>query len=196
MRTMRRIWRKRRLRSAEVAKILPWLPAETTATEAMSTMMSVEWKGDRNGLHIPKCEQQDIFIQPVRPDGMFHTSMGYIWHVHLGNSPHRAPNEAWKVIGWMFCLSHSKQISSPILHTLAFITTRQHLQLLPLFHYRTLIGPVIFWPGNSETDGSLSMRICEISDFKSRISSSLANLFFNSTRPLYVGPLSYLTFFS
>lgn len=44
MRTIRRIWRNRRLRSAEVAKMLPWLPAETTATEAMSTMISVALK--------------------------------------------------------------------------------------------------------------------------------------------------------
>lgn len=40
MRTMRRICRKRRLRSTDVAKMFPWLPADTTATDAISTMMS------------------------------------------------------------------------------------------------------------------------------------------------------------
>jgi len=41
---MRRICKKRRLRSADVAKILPWLPAETTAMDAMSTIMSEKQK--------------------------------------------------------------------------------------------------------------------------------------------------------
>lgn len=40
MRTIRRICRKRRLLSADVAKMLPWVFAETTAIEAMRTMMS------------------------------------------------------------------------------------------------------------------------------------------------------------
>lgn len=41
MRIIRRICRNRRLRSADVAKTLPWEPAASTAMEAMSTMMSV-----------------------------------------------------------------------------------------------------------------------------------------------------------
>lgn len=40
MRTMRRICRKRRLLSADVAKMLPWVFAETTAIEAIRTMVS------------------------------------------------------------------------------------------------------------------------------------------------------------
>lgn len=40
MRTMRRICRKRMLRSADVAKILPCVPAAMTATEATNTMKS------------------------------------------------------------------------------------------------------------------------------------------------------------
>lgn len=40
MRTMRRICRKRMLRRAEVAKMLPCVPAAMTATEAMKTMKS------------------------------------------------------------------------------------------------------------------------------------------------------------
>lgn len=40
IRTIRRICRKRRLRRTDVAKMLPWLPADTTATDAISTMMS------------------------------------------------------------------------------------------------------------------------------------------------------------
>lgn len=33
------------LRSAEVAKMLPWVPAAMTATEAMKTMKSKGWRG-------------------------------------------------------------------------------------------------------------------------------------------------------
>lgn len=39
IRSMRRICRKRRLRS-DVARTLPWLPTATTGTEAISTKMS------------------------------------------------------------------------------------------------------------------------------------------------------------
>lgn len=41
MRIILRICRNRRLRSADVAKTLPWEPAASTAMDAMSTMMSV-----------------------------------------------------------------------------------------------------------------------------------------------------------
>lgn len=37
------------LRSAEVAKMLPWVPAAMTATEAMKTMKSKGWRG--SGVH-------------------------------------------------------------------------------------------------------------------------------------------------
>lgn len=47
MRTMRKICRKRMLLSADAAKMLPWLPAETTATDAISTMMSEREKRGR-----------------------------------------------------------------------------------------------------------------------------------------------------
>lgn len=40
MRTIRRICKNLKLRSADVAKMLLWLPADTTATDAISTIMS------------------------------------------------------------------------------------------------------------------------------------------------------------
>lgn len=42
MRTMRRICRKRMLRSAEVAKMFPCVPAAMTASDATNTMKSAE----------------------------------------------------------------------------------------------------------------------------------------------------------
>lgn len=47
MRIILRICRKRRLRSADVAKTLPWEPAASTAMDAMSTMMSAETGSSR-----------------------------------------------------------------------------------------------------------------------------------------------------
>lgn len=51
MRTMRRICRKRMLRRAEVAKMLPCVPAAMTATEAMKTMKSGGGWGGGDGEH-------------------------------------------------------------------------------------------------------------------------------------------------
>lgn len=45
IRIIRKICKNRKLRSADVAKTLPWEPAASTAMEAISTMMSV---GDRH----------------------------------------------------------------------------------------------------------------------------------------------------
>lgn len=44
IRIIRKICKNRKLRSADVAKTLPWEPAASTAMEAISTMISV---GDR-----------------------------------------------------------------------------------------------------------------------------------------------------
>lgn len=45
MRTMRRICRKRMLRSAEVAKMFPCVPAAMTASDATNTMKSAGGEG-------------------------------------------------------------------------------------------------------------------------------------------------------
>lgn len=42
IRIIRKICKNRKLRSADVAKTLPWEPAASTAMEAISTMISVE----------------------------------------------------------------------------------------------------------------------------------------------------------
>lgn len=77
MRTMRRIWRNRRLRSAEVAKMLPWLPAETTATEAMSTMMSV---GLTKSLQLTSQEQVSFCLSLHENDSRLSLSHTHTQH--------------------------------------------------------------------------------------------------------------------
>lgn len=50
IRIIRRICRNLKLRSADVAKTLPWEPAASTAMEAISTMMSVGGRYSSQGL--------------------------------------------------------------------------------------------------------------------------------------------------